>query len=365
MLVCSVSLRPPRSAIAVSVSEITTAVDAAATGNIVFATLIDDPASVADHVDSFLGEIMLEAASAADSPSAASTYGAAIVENITVTDQLLAELVRASMAEAATATDTVSALGIYAPSMSETASATDLTDGAFPSNLAIDGTAAGQFSTTNTGTVTLSTTQTNDVIVLMFFAENFTHLGVDATISTVTSPNLTWAKRHSYNVQDPSIGPNTPKDIEIWWAHAIAALSSEVITITTTSAIDDAAYQAFGVSGSPSPSSPWDANASLSSAHGDQNFAAPPTSVGITISTDTGNNMVIGAWGCWQPQDLTNPSGTTAVRAAEHNAGGNKFAYMQSFYKINPSALSGVTYTTSLPSGSSSSYIVIMDALKG
>lgn len=64
MLVCNVSLRPPRRAIAAELVEVVTAADATATGNVVFATLVDDPASVRETVDAYLGEIMLEAASA-------------------------------------------------------------------------------------------------------------------------------------------------------------------------------------------------------------------------------------------------------------------------------------------------------------
>ena len=44
MLVCNVSLRPPRSAIVAAIEEAVTAADATASGNVVFATLVDDPA---------------------------------------------------------------------------------------------------------------------------------------------------------------------------------------------------------------------------------------------------------------------------------------------------------------------------------
>ena len=49
MLVCNVSLRPPRTAIAASVAEVATALDdlGSGSGQVVFATLVDDPASVA------------------------------------------------------------------------------------------------------------------------------------------------------------------------------------------------------------------------------------------------------------------------------------------------------------------------------
>jgi len=86
MLVCSVSLRAPRRAIAADLEEAATAADATATGNVVFATLVDDPANVNDTVDAYLGEIMVEAASAADSLNAGLTYAVAIDEATTAAD---------------------------------------------------------------------------------------------------------------------------------------------------------------------------------------------------------------------------------------------------------------------------------------
>jgi hypothetical protein len=86
MLVCNVSLRPPRRGIAADVAEATIAADATATGNVVFATLVDDPASVADRVDAYLGDIMLEVASAADTVSAGAALVGAVDEAATATD---------------------------------------------------------------------------------------------------------------------------------------------------------------------------------------------------------------------------------------------------------------------------------------
>jgi len=66
MLVCSVSQRARRRAIAADLAETAAALDASTTGTVVFATLVDDPANVLDAIDAYLGEIMLEAATAAD-----------------------------------------------------------------------------------------------------------------------------------------------------------------------------------------------------------------------------------------------------------------------------------------------------------
>jgi hypothetical protein len=86
MLVCNVSQLQRRAGIAADLAEVAAALDAPGTGNVVFATLVDDPASVNDRVDAFLGQIMREAASATDSVSQGFVYVAAIGEAATALD---------------------------------------------------------------------------------------------------------------------------------------------------------------------------------------------------------------------------------------------------------------------------------------
>jgi hypothetical protein len=112
MLVCSVSQSRRRAAIAAGLAEAATALDAPGTGNVVFATLVDDPASVGDHVDAFLGQIMVEAASAAATVNAGLVYATAVVEAVTAADHpsgAVPTVWSAAVAEAATAAATQSA----------------------------------------------------------------------------------------------------------------------------------------------------------------------------------------------------------------------------------------------------------------
>jgi hypothetical protein len=109
MLVCNVSLLRRRAAIAADVAEAATAADAPGTGNVVFATLVDDPANVRDRVDAYLGQIMREAASAAATVNAGLTYAAAIAEAVTATSTQSGSVPTVwstVVAEAATATAT-------------------------------------------------------------------------------------------------------------------------------------------------------------------------------------------------------------------------------------------------------------------
>ena len=79
MLVCSVSIRPQRRAVAAAVEEFAEAADLPAIG-VIFATLTDDPGTASDRVDGFVGKFMVEAASAADVVDAGSIRYAAVVE---------------------------------------------------------------------------------------------------------------------------------------------------------------------------------------------------------------------------------------------------------------------------------------------
>jgi hypothetical protein len=108
MLVCNVSQRARRAAIAVDIAEAAIAADAAMTGNVVFATLVDDPASVGDHVDAFLGQIMREVANAAAMVDAGMTYAAAVREDALATATHSAILAASSViTESAAAMDLV------------------------------------------------------------------------------------------------------------------------------------------------------------------------------------------------------------------------------------------------------------------
>lgn len=83
MLVCSISQRPPRRAITAELAETAAALDGTTTGFVIFATLVDDPGNARDTLDAYVGEIMLEAASAAETVDAGLAYEVAVDESTT------------------------------------------------------------------------------------------------------------------------------------------------------------------------------------------------------------------------------------------------------------------------------------------
>jgi hypothetical protein len=110
MLVCHVVQQARRAAIAADVAELAAAVDAPGTGNVVFATLVDDPASVREFVDAYLGQIMVEAASAAAIVNAGLVYAVSVDEAGHAVELLagsLPSILSAAIVEAASATDLV------------------------------------------------------------------------------------------------------------------------------------------------------------------------------------------------------------------------------------------------------------------
>jgi hypothetical protein len=117
MLVCSVSQLARRAAIAADIAEAASAVDAAATG-IVFAALADNPASASDHLDAFLGQIMLEAASAAATVNAGLVYSVRVDEAVTATalaSGAVPGIQTGAVAEAASAADAPDASKVAGP----------------------------------------------------------------------------------------------------------------------------------------------------------------------------------------------------------------------------------------------------------
>jgi hypothetical protein len=102
-----------------------TAVAADSTGaGMVFAALIDDPASASDRVDGFFGDIMLEAASAADAVNAGLSYLTRVDEAGFAADTLsIVVPITGTVTEAATAADLSSTTLATTAAVTETGTA--------------------------------------------------------------------------------------------------------------------------------------------------------------------------------------------------------------------------------------------------
>lgn len=131
-------------------------------------------------------------------------------------------------------------------------------------SLSLDGHSNAQFSGTNSGTITLTTSDSDDVIVLLEYNEN-TSSTTFATISSISDTvGLHWALRTATTTSALTsfYEPNAASDQEVWYATSSAPLSSDTITVNLNNTTDDESMVAFGVNG-VNLSAPWDTNSSL------------------------------------------------------------------------------------------------------
>lgn len=176
-------------------------------------------------------------------------------------------------------------------------------------SLTIDGHAAvaGSQGGGTSFPVTLTTTQNNDIIVVMLYTETGTG-NPSRTVTGVSGGGLTWHQRTDFSVS--SNGGN----IGVWWALASAPLSAVTITATTSASLDDYVLIAFGVNGC-NLTAPWDTNVSLPAATGGN--ASTWTN---TINTTQPHDLILCFGGHVQNSIPTGPAGFTLIDSASTNA---------------------------------------------
>lgn len=206
--------------------------------------------------------------------------------------------------------------------------------------LAIDGTPSSNNSiTTGSGTVTLTTTSTNDVIIIISYIENTNAQGSTNKVTSVSATSGTgtvgsFTKRSATNGQ-PGLnsGGQLFNGLEVWWAVASTALTSKVFTVNFNIAADNAVLSAFAVSGSPSPSSPWDPNVSLPNVAINTAGSGATTPTSGSCTTTNAGGLVIYALETANPNIISVgpgvPTGTTTIMNTE-NGGGSQQIYCSS-----------------------------------
>jgi Cadherin-like len=196
----------------------------------------------------------------------------------------------------------------------------------------LDGHAHGTHSSGGNLTVALTTSLTNDIIVVMVYNE--LNAGA-AAVSSVTSPGLTFAKRSSSN-------GSANGSLEVWWALSAAALTAATITVAFAATYDDASCVAFGVNGCNTVA-PWDSNVSLP-AHA--SFTSGSSTPAVTgVSTTQSNDFLIAAIGSVSGTNYnTAPSGWSLIDNAA-NGGGTFTSELDGIGKGVTSTQSSVTVT--------------------
>ena len=223
--------------------------------------------------------------------------------------------------------------------------------------LTLDGTPNTNTATgASTITVPLTTSLTNDIIVVDVHNEVTTSNGASVTVQGVTAPGLTFAKRSSVSDE----GTTEYNDLERWWALATSTFSG-TITVTFNATIDDASIVAYGVNGA-NTSSPWDADGPFSNTDASGSSGLTPTI--SSVSTAAANTMLLAVTANGYNSggyDQTAASGYSLIGTTFTTAGTNSSS-IGSEYQVFSSPQSNITVT--FGSTYDKSYDILVDAIR-
>ncbi len=222
----------------------------------------------------------------------------------------------------------------------------------------LDGSATGSFSTATSGHVTLSTADSNDIILVYVANEDTTHASV-RSVSSVTATGLSFAHRST-----SSISSSPYSDGEVWWAYSPLALSSVQITVTLSGSTDDCSIVALGVNGA-NIVTPWDANVALPKS-ATATTAGTPSVTGI--STSNANDMILGFAGLTTTSDSSFPTETGgagySLIQVQKNTGGSGGSEAAVQYKTVTTTQTTVTESFGTATDSSDNWMMTADAIQ-
>lgn len=172
--------------------------------------------------------------------------------------------------------------------------------------LTLDGSngASGSFTSTNTATVALTTTGTNDIINV-----NMITTGVTLTVTGISdTAGLTWVKRKALAVGATTNIINS----EFWYAKSTGALTADTITVTMN--ITSTAgwrLDSWGINGA-NFTTPFDTNASFPAFN---TASSAGTSLAVTgLTTNQTNDVLVSSLRTQAAMGtLTRPSGFTQI----------------------------------------------------
>ncbi len=151
----------------------------------------------------------------------------------------------------------------------------------------LDGSAVGAWGSASSGTVTLTTADTNDVIVVIAAFK-----GAATVTSIISTSGLTFKQRATATFSN--IG------LDMWWAPSTLALTAEVITLNFSGAVEGSPI-AFGVNGVFSITNPFDFNTTQPI------FSTGVGPAPVSINTAQADDFIIGG-------SVTNSSNTGGAR---------------------------------------------------
>ena len=164
--------------------------------------------------------------------------------------------------------------------------------------LSVDGTANSGVTDTASISTTLTTTLTNDIIVVVLSYAG----GSALTASISDTAGLTWNTRYPVTAT-AAVGTPGTLYIAEYWAYSPNVLSSDVITVALSATVY-ANLCAFGVNGA-NTTAPFDTNTSLPS------LASSKTS--NAFSTNSSSDLILCLMG--SNSSITSPTGITNINS--------------------------------------------------
>ena len=207
---------------------------------------------------------------------------------------------------------------------------------------ALDGSAQGVACNATSPTATLTTTQTNDIIVAVAGNEDFS-VSVPAPTMIVSGGGLTWNKSWAVN----NNGTTAPSDLlsyvyrSLWYAIAPAALTSQTITATLSGSTDASGLVVFGISGANTSTIFDPAGQCETTGIGTSN---PPSLSGI-YSNNAAVFEVVSAITPNLESVTAAPAGFTDIQYAQQAGCTHKYYYDRVSYQVYSSPISNATYT--------------------
>lgn len=193
----------------------------------------------------------------------------------------------------------------------------------------------GEASSNQSSAVTLSTTATDDVVVV-----SFGHCDTNNVTSIIdtSGQGLTWNPRGLFH----TVMSGRDLTLETWWAHVPTALTSCVITaLHTGGAWGESAIIAKGISGADF-TAPFDPNVSFPGTANDTSSSVP-TVTGLTSTATAG--LVFGIVGLPLNLDPGNTPGAGFTYLDRQHGSGSIDIWLAEEYKIVSSALASETDT--------------------
>jgi len=226
----------------------------------------------------------------------------------------------------------------------------------------IDGTATGSITGGTTGTVTLTTANPNDLILVFVGDENLATSFV--TVHSVAASGLTFTEKGASYETTATIDA----DAEVWYATATSPQTSLVITVTLSASADSASIVAMGVSGA-NTASPWDPNAALPANNRDNAGASAPTSTTGGVSTTDEPDLILGFADAFDasthvPPTQTPGSGLTIVNSQSSSGTTGKSQATVEDEQLT-STLSAATVSFGTPVGATNGWLMIVNGIVG